>query len=294
MVVGSVLTIDFAGIFANFASAFYWSQAARRQKTAAVYLEQAYVDCYILSPASTVACLRAISLQASFCCCFTNFPFLELRSDWFCRNPLNATAFVQAQASYETALLAESVQRACEVVVLAIIVCAFTTAFLLMARIFNVVEAETDRLMISMHALGMTALQKSLVDDAIQSVKKSKRRIYSIGFIFVTFCLRAVWSGVVIRGDLGRYNFSCDPCGSCQDVGTLMDQFLFFCPEFSFSVIFVGEPLSYLVAICDCPPTLPTLLLLLSPIHAAAADTMNDYDAAVEDGGPVRRTAAFM
>ena len=68
MVVGSVLTIDFAGIFANFASAFYWSQAAQGQNTAAVYLEQAYVDCYSLSPASAVACLRAISLQASFCC----------------------------------------------------------------------------------------------------------------------------------------------------------------------------------------------------------------------------------
>ena len=94
-----------------------------------------------------------------------------------------------------------------------------------------------------------------------------KRRICSIALIFFTLLLRAVWSCLLIRGHLGRKTDSCAACdGSCQDQGTVINTYLFFSPEFSFSVIFLSEPLSYLVAICTPPPTSPSPSVLLATI----------------------------
>ena len=137
-----------------------------------------------------------------------------------------------------------------------------------------------------------------------RSTTQFMKRIYSLSFIFCMFLLRAVWSCLVIRGDLGRFNASCAPCdGSCQDQGTLVNTYLFFSPEFAFTVIVLSEPLSYLVAICQTPlPPLPPSLPFPSAIardcrHSAferslrcvsaypppsppAADSISGFDAA--------------
>ena len=44
-VLGSVVALDCVGIVANFAAAFYWSQASQRQSTAALFLEQRCACC---------------------------------------------------------------------------------------------------------------------------------------------------------------------------------------------------------------------------------------------------------
>jgi preprotein translocase subunit SecG len=242
---------------------------------------------------------------------------------FICSNPSNATAFQDAQTSYETALLAESVQRMCEVAVLVFIASAFVVGFSLMYRTSDALAPKRERKFeLSIMRLSMWGDQGlSPQDDAssggdagsarsttqfmsARSTTQFMKRIYSLGFIFCMFLLRAVWSCLVIRGDLGRFNASCAPCdGSCQDQGTLVNTYLFFSPEFAFSVIVLSEPISYLVAICKPPlPPLPPSLPFPSAIardcrHSAfersvrcvsaypppsppAADSISGFDAA--------------
>ena len=231
---------------------------------------------------------------------------------FICSNPSNATAFQDAQTSYETALLAESVQRMCEVAVLVFIVSAFVVGFSLIYRTSDALAPKRERkfeLSIMRLSVWDQGLSQQDTNDAssggdagsARSTTQFMKRIYSLGFIFFMFLLRAVWSCLVIRGDLGRFNASCAPCdGSCQDQGTLVNTYLFFSPEFAFTVIVLSEPLSYLVAICKTPlPPLPPSLPFPSAIardcrHSAfelcvsaypppsppAADSISGFDAA--------------
>ena len=55
LVLGSVVTVDCAGIAANFAAAYFWSQGSQRQTAAAVFLEQGYACCYLYVPSMPYA-----------------------------------------------------------------------------------------------------------------------------------------------------------------------------------------------------------------------------------------------
>jgi hypothetical protein len=130
-----------------------------------------------------------------------------------------------------------SVQQFCEVLVLLIIIIAFTVAGTLCAR----------------------RILTSKIDRANSKVSKLIRQIFgTIAVIFITFMLRSVYAVInavtqLLEGEIGVQCGLCrtEPIGAtpCNNMYALIQNWLIFTPEFQLLVVLISSPLSLLVSL---------------------------------------------
>ena len=154
----------------------------------------------------------------------------------FAANSTNAAnAFVvQANQKNTVANDAGSVQSFCEVAVLLIIILAFAVVGIASAR--RVSSALRD--MNDEHGAAGRQLRRQIVGTA--------------SFVFLTFLLRAVFSIMnALSNALQNDGADCPtPCGiPCNNVWTLIANWLELTPEFQLSVVLISSPLALIVAL---------------------------------------------
>jgi hypothetical protein len=129
---------------------------------------------------------------------------------------------------------AASVQQFCEVAVLLIIILSFAVVGIVSAR--RVSSALRD--MNDEHGAAGRQLRRQIVGTA--------------AFVFVTFLLRAVFSTMnAVSNALQIQVFTfcniCDP--ACNNVWTVIQNWLVFTPEFQLTVVLISSPLALIVAL---------------------------------------------
>jgi hypothetical protein len=127
-----------------------------------------------------------------------------------------------------------SVQQFCEVAVLLIIILAFAVVGIASAR--RVSSALRD--MNDEHGAAGRQLRRQIVGTA--------------SFVFVTFLLRAVFSimnalSSALQIEVAICNNPCDP--ACNNVWTVIQNWLQLTPEFQLSVVLISSPLALIVAL---------------------------------------------
>ena len=123
-------------------------------------------------------------------------------------------------------------QLFCEVVVLLLIIVAFAVTGAACIRRFTSAQ----------------------LDDTAEGRQLWRQIAGTAGFVFVTFLLRAVYSTMsAVANGLQDGDASCvsgNVCdASCYNVYFLIQQWLFFTPEFQLSVELISSPLTLLVAL---------------------------------------------
>ena len=128
---------------------------------------------------------------------------------------------------------AASVQQFCEVAVLLIIILAFAVVGIASAR--RVSSALRD--MNDEHGAAGRQLRRQIVGTA--------------AFVFVTFLLRAVFSTMnALANALQNDNANClTLCDPCNNMYSLIQNWLLLAPEFKLSVVLISSPLALLVAL---------------------------------------------
>ena len=141
----------------------------------------------------------------------------------------------KAQLAYTTL----SLQSFCEVAVLLLIIVAFA--------VVGVADARRIR----------SALLDTTFAPAAAAGRQLRLRIAgTAAFVFVTFLLRAVYSTMYALGNELQNQGNGVNCPSstlcdvsCYNVYTLMQQWLFYTPEFQLTVVLISSPLALLVAL---------------------------------------------
>jgi hypothetical protein len=148
-----------------------------------------------------------------------------------------AEYFRIAQEEIQLAGPIVSVQSFCEVAVLLFIVAAFVAVGVLCARRVKSVLLGVDAA--SAAAAAGRTLQLQIVGTA--------------AFVFVTFLVRSVYSTMfAVANQLQELSRRCPggPCDpTCENVFTLMQQWMFHTPEFQLTIVLISSPLTLLVAL---------------------------------------------
>jgi len=133
----------------------------------------------------------------------------------------------QSQRAFATL----AVQLFCEVVVLLLIIVAFAVTGAACVRRFTSAQ----------------------LDDTAEGRQLWRQIAGTAGFVFVTFLLRAVFTTIFALANGLQNDDSCpsgNPCdASCYNLYALIQQWLFFTPEFQLSVELISSPLTLLVAL---------------------------------------------
>jgi len=134
----------------------------------------------------------------------------------------------QGQLAFTTA----AVQLVCEVAVLLLIIVAFAVTGAACRRRFTSAQ----------------------LDDTAEGRQLWRQIVGTAGFVFVTFLLRAIYSTMsAVAYELQDDGASCpsnNPCdASCFNLYFLLQQWLFYTPEFQLSVELISSPLALLVAL---------------------------------------------
>jgi hypothetical protein len=148
------------------------------------------------------------------------------------------------QEQVQLAASIESVQSFCEVAVLLVIVAAFVAAGVMCARRIRAIVSR------SIHQGIDFAIATQKVGDT-----HKLQMVATIVFVFAAFLLRAVFSIMLALAnqfqELSRtcpgVKSLCDP--TCDNVFTLMQQWMFYTPEFQVTVVLVSSPVALLVAL---------------------------------------------
>jgi len=160
----------------------------------------------------------------------------------------------------ETAFVARrtlSVQQFCEVVVLLLIIVAFTAVGALCAR--RITEALLQVKQASATATASSGSQGSDIKMLAGTVSAASRRlrlqiVVTVAVVFVTFLLRAVYSIMNALSRALETEKASHDCGiqcdaSCFNSYYMMQLWLKWTPEFHLAVIFISSPVSLLVAL---------------------------------------------
>jgi hypothetical protein len=144
--------------------------------------------------------------------------------------------YFEAQQKSSVGNDAGSVQSFCEVAALLFIILAFAVVGITCAR------------------RASSALRGSRgTNDELAAVSQIRRQIVgTTSFVFVTFLLRAVFSTMnALANALQNDGAECPtPCGiPCNNVWTLIQNWLELTPEFQLTVVLISSPLALLVAL---------------------------------------------
>jgi hypothetical protein len=139
---------------------------------------------------------------------------------------------------------AKNVQEFCEVVVLLAIIISFVVVGTLSYRLIS---------------SSMRELRESNESRKTYAMSAGNSLLTKIGgttaFLFLSFLLRAVYYTMITIGDTLKNDAPCaaistSPCDTaCYNVWALMDNWIFFTPEFRFSVVFITNPLTMFVVL---------------------------------------------
>jgi hypothetical protein len=156
-----------------------------------------------------------------------------------------AYAFVaQSNLKLTVANEAASVQQFCEVAVLLLIIVAFAVIGPACARRLSSEQQRFD---------DNPFVDAAYAAAAAPAWRQVRRQILgTAAFVFVTFLLRAVFSTMNAVSDaLQNEGANCPtPCGiPCNNVWTLIQNWLDFTPEFQLTVVLISSPLSLLFAL---------------------------------------------
>jgi len=137
-----------------------------------------------------------------------------------------------ADQQNQLGLSTSAVQLFCEVVVLLVIIVAFAVTGAACRRRFTSAQ----------------------LDDTAEGRQLWRQIVGTAGFVFVTFLLRAVYSTMfAIANELQDDDASCpssNQCdASCYNVYALVQNWLYFTPEFQLTVELISSPLTLLVAL---------------------------------------------
>jgi len=146
-----------------------------------------------------------------------------------------ANAFVvQADQKNTVANDAGSVQQFFEVAVLLLIIVAFAVVGAACAR-------------------RVSSLLRNLNDEHVEAAGRQLRRqiVGTAAFVFVTFLLRAVFSTMnALANALQNDNANClTLCDPCNNMYSLIQNWLLLAPEFKLSVVLISSPLALIVAL---------------------------------------------
>ena len=165
----------------------------------------------------------------------------------FAANSTQAAYTFVAQADQKETVAndAASVQQFCEVAVLLLIIIAFAVIGPACARRLSSEQQRHDALVNAFNA----------ADAAAAAPAWRKLRLQILGtaaFVFVTFLLRAVFSTMnalasVLQTEVNTCNNPCDP--ACNNVWTVIQNWLQLTPEFQLSVVLISSPLALIVAL---------------------------------------------
>jgi hypothetical protein len=155
----------------------------------------------------------------------------------FAANSNDAANAFDAQAYQKNTVANEaaSVQSFCEVAVLLIIILAFSVVGIASAR-------------------RVSSALRDMNDEHVEAVGRQLRRkiVGTASFVFVTFLLRAVFSIMnALASALQNDGAGCPTfCGiPCNNVWTLIQEWLEYTPEFQLSVVLISSPLALIVAL---------------------------------------------
>jgi hypothetical protein len=152
--------------------------------------------------------------------------------------------FRTGQSEIKLAASIESVQSFCEVAVLLVIVAAFVAAGVMCARRIRAIVSRSIRRGIDV------AIATQKVGDT-----QKLQMVATIVFVFAAFLLRAVFSIMLaLANQFQEVSRRCpgvsSPCSTtCDNVFTLMQQWMFYTPEFQVTVVLVSSPDALLVAL---------------------------------------------
>jgi hypothetical protein len=143
--------------------------------------------------------------------------------------------FSQANLKSSAVSKAASVQQFCEVVVLLIIILAFAIVGIASAR-------------------RVSSALRHMNDEHVEAAGRQLRRqiVGTASFVFVTFLLRAVFSIMnALANALQNDNANCPTfCGiPCNNMYSLIQNWLLLTPEFQLIVVLISSPLALLVAL---------------------------------------------
>jgi hypothetical protein len=155
----------------------------------------------------------------------------------FAANSTEAANAIDVQAKQKNTVAddAASVQQFCEVAVLLLIIVAFAVVGAACAR-------------------RVSSALRDLNDEHVEAVGRKLRRqiVGTAAFVFVTFLLRAVFSFMnalsrALQTEVFTCSNRCDP--ECNNVWTLIKNWLNVTPEFQLAVVLISSPLALLVAL---------------------------------------------
>ena len=83
---------------------------------------------------------------------------------------------------------------------------------------------------------------------------------FTVSTVFVTFLMRSVYAAALAASRRGQIStpFAANPqcaedssifCDPCQDLGVVVQSWLYLCPEFSFTVFLLSSPVTILVSL---------------------------------------------
>jgi len=171
-----------------------------------------------------------------------------------------------ADSKFHVTLIAVSVQSFCEVAVLLLIISAFILAGTLFVSYANAMlhdlalaangNAEAIRRVDEFSSVRGRSETKKLAAIVILMGQRHLRQVLmTVGFVFVTFLLRAANStmfalGNALQNDNAACASSAKKCDdSCFNMYSLMQTWLIYTPEFQLIVVLFSSPLALLVAL---------------------------------------------
>jgi hypothetical protein len=162
----------------------------------------------------------------------------------FADNSTEAANAILAQTNQKSTVAndAASVQQFSEVAVLLLIIVAFAVVGAACARRISSVQQNRDALMGTADSAAAAPAWRQL-----------RRQILgTAAFVFLTFLLRAVFSTMnalsyALQIQVSTCSSNCNP--ACNNVWTVIQEWLQFTPEFQLTVVLISSPLALIVAL---------------------------------------------
>ena len=163
----------------------------------------------------------------------------------FAANSTQAANSILVQADQKATVVddAASVQQFCEVAVLLLIIIAFAVIGPACARRLSSEQQRFD---------DNPFVDAAYAAAAAPAWRQVRRQILgTAAFVFVTFLLRAVFSTMnALASALQNDEAACPNCGvPCNNVWTLIQNWLEYTPEFQLTVVMISSPLALLFAL---------------------------------------------
>ena len=155
-------------------------------------------------------------------------------------------------------------------------------------------------MLVSFLAAGVLCIRRfysgvtSSATEAGRQIKKVRLQIIvTVSTVFVTFLMRSVYAAALAASRRGQISTPFDDkpqcprtttvlCDTCQEVGLIVQTWLWLCPAFSFTVFLLSSPVTILVSLWGM--TTDSLLQNLRWGHSSQASQRDNMKAFIKAG----------